>query len=1011
MKEYLLNKLHFLSLFLARFVCIFVSYSYTNKRNIFFMRFINDIIKPSIRIARSSALVILGLLLSLSASAQGWERYYDFEDENGDEEAAAIIQTIDQGYAIVGRTDGAGPLGYEVLIIRLDVDGTVLWKKAFGNDIASTDEFGYDIIETPDQGLVIVGETNLGGPFDGRDVFLLKIDKYGEFLWQKFYGSDGDDRGYGLKNTQDGGFILTGSSNDFVYVVKTDSEGVVEWESTYTDDDDNNGVGNQIIETPGGDFIIAGSMGDNSNSNVFIGRINNLGQELDFYYYGGPENDVAHDIIRISNSDYVVAGKINDNSDFYILKLVDSGASLDLQWAYGHGLGSITEEAKSIIQTKDNNFILAGFSDLGINLQASMLKISGNGEDIIWQKDYGRTGLDAANDIINTFSGGFVFTGFTTEPSSFFPQDVLLVKTDQNGERVFTNHIIGKVAYDDGNCVYDGSENGINNWIVKAVDANDITYYAVTNELGEYDIPLPMGSYTVSVVTPNSFWLPCFSHNLSFPDVNGIIERHFPVNAPDIACTDLEIDVSTTFVKACEQAVYTVSYCNHGTIEAEGIQIGLTLSKNLDYVSSPPFSTFIDSLYVFDVADLDIGECASFEIVVEASCDAILSEAHSIKAYISPDNICQTYDGPEIEVNGYCDGDSVRFEITNTGAEAMNSAVDYIVIEDIVMGLQEQPEIPALTAGETYKFAYNANGATYRLVAKQIEGHPRNSISPSIAIEGCVDGGGTDYSTGFYTQLPEDDRDHFLATDCQENIPSTFDSQKKRGYPKGYGDSFKIASTTDLKYHIKFQNVGTDTAIRVVIRDTISPYLDPQTVRPGASSHDYDFEVYDNGILKFTFNNIMLIDSSTNEAASHGFVKYRITQKPDNPEGSIIKNGAAIFFDYQAPLETDSVCNVVAGDEWTDFIITSDHEIYIPKTEIKVYPNPVSQFATFELESPSIKPPLDFEIFDVAGKLVRSERFYESTFTFNRGHLPAGLYFYQISSKNQLISTGKIITK
>jgi len=200
-----------------------------------------------------------------------------------------------------------------------------------------------------------------------------------------------------------------------------------------------------------------------------------------------------------------------------------------------------------------------------------------------------------------------------------------------------------------------------------------------------------------------------------------------------------------------------------------------------------------------------------------------------------------------------------------------------------------------------------------------------------------------------------------------------------------------VTVSTDLKYHIKFQNVGTDTAIRVVIRDTISTLLDPQTIRPGASSHDYEFEVYDNGILKFTFNNIMLIDSSTNESASHGFVKYRITQKPDNPEGSIIKNGAAIFFDYNAPLGTGDVCNVIGGLEWTDFIITNDHEVYIPKTEIKIYPNPITQFATFELDGPSIQTPLDFEIYDVAGRLVRSERFFETTFTFSRKNLPSGM--------------------
>ena len=973
------------------------------------MRFINDIIKPFISSTRST-LVVLGLLLSLSASAQGWEQYYG---DDGDEEGTAIVQTIDQGYITVGRKS-TNTNGFEIYVIRVDIDGTTLWEKTYGT-VDITDEFGHDIIETPDRGFVIVGETNLGGPFAGRDIYLIKIDQFGNLVWEQFFGTDGDDRGYGVQNTQDGGFVLTGSSNDEIYIVKTDANGDLEWAESGLSPLLVDAVGRDIIQTQGGDYIVVGSTGDNSASDALIVKVNNLGQYLTHETFGGLENDVAYDIIQASDGEYVIAGKKGNSSNFYALKLNDSGINFIPTWISDYGSGDVSEEAKAIIETKDNHFLLAGFSDFqnASLLQASILKLDNNG-DSIWVKHYGRNGLDAANDIIQTASGELVITGFTTAPPAFFPQDVLLIKADKEGDRVFTNHITGNIFYDLNNdCSNVGGEVGIKNWTVKAEGTE--TYYAVTDDLGNYDIPVSVGSYAVSVIRPNEYWQACQSSlNANFPNPYETLERNFAI-FPDIECTDLEVDISTSFVKACEEATYTVNYCNHGTLTAENIKIELVLSKNLSYLSGPPISTLTDSLYVFEVANLDVGACGSFNITVEADCGALLAETHCIKANITPNNIClpvdPQWDGSSLEVNGYCDNDSVRFQIKNVGLQEMSQRIDYIVVEDILIGLYEDSDPPALQSGETFNIAIPANGKTQRLITRQSKGHPGNSISPTIAIEGCVDGGGADYSTGYHTQFPEDDKDHFLATDCQENIPSTFDSQVKRGYPKGYGDSLKIANTTDLKYHIKFQNVGTDTAIRVVIRDTISPLLDPQTVRPGASSHDYDFEVYDNGILKFTFNNIMLIDSSTNESASHGFVKYRITQKPDNPEGSIIKNGAAIFFDYSAPLQTDSVCNIIGGIEWTDFIITSDEEVYIPQTEIKVYPNPVSQFATFKLESTSIQPPLDFEIYDVAGKLVRSERFYDTTFIFNRKNLPSGMYFYQISSKEQLISTGKIIAK
>ena len=97
---------------------------------------------------------------------------------------------------------------------------------------------------------------------------------------------------------------------------------------------------------------------------------------------------------------------------------------------------------------------------------------------------------------------------------------------------------------------------------------------------------------------------------------------------------------------------------------------------------------------------------------------------------------------------------------------------------------------------------------------------------------------------------------------------------------------FKITSQTDLEYHIRFQNVGTDTLGNVVVRDTIPSHLDVTSTRPGAASHPYTFEAYGTGWVKFTFENLELPNNTSNEMLSHGFVKYRISQKPGNPMGT-----------------------------------------------------------------------------------------------------------------------------
>ena len=114
-----------------------------------------------------------------------------------------------------------------------------------------------------------------------------------------------------------------------------------------------------------------------------------------------------------------------------------------------------------------------------------------------------------------------------------------------------------------------------------------------------------------------------------------------------------------------------------------------------------------------------------------------------------------------------------------------------------------------------------------------------------------------------------------------------------------------------MEYLIRFQNTGTDTAFLVVIRDTISPFLDPATVRPGASSHPYTWSLMNNGSLKFTFENIMLPDSNINEAASHGFIKFKIQQQPENLPGTTIHNQAGIYFDYNAPVITNQTTHKI----------------------------------------------------------------------------------------------------
>src|SRR5690606_19417277 len=114
-----------------------------------------------------------------------------------------------------------------------------------------------------------------------------------------------------------------------------------------------------------------------------------------------------------------------------------------------------------------------------------------------------------------------------------------------------------------------------------------------------------------------------------------------------------------------------------------------------------------------------------------------------------------------------------------------------------------------------------------------------------------------------------------------------------------------------FKYLIRFQNTGNDTAFTVVVRDTLDANLDVTTLNLLGYSHPMEFKVSDQGMLTFTFNNILLPDSNINEPASHGYIEYNIQSKKDLDFGTEIKNTAYIYFDFNPPIITNTTLNTI----------------------------------------------------------------------------------------------------
>ncbi|MEL6863561.1 MAG: T9SS type A sorting domain-containing protein [Bacteroidota bacterium] len=565
--------------------------------------------------------------------------------------------------------------------------------------------------------------------------------------------------------------------------------------------------------------------------------------------------------------------------------------------------------------------------------------------------------------------------------------------------------VTGKV-FDDANldCMLDGTEAGLEDWIVLLDGQTD--YSLTTNSLGEYNYFIDTGAYVLSVIPPSPYWENCQdSYNIQVVD-GQTTSQDAPVQKL-INCPYMTVDLSTTFLRRCFNSTYSVNYCNDGTEAATNAFVELTLDPYLTIEdASIPFSTQ-NGIHTFDLGTVAQGDCGSFRVEVYVDCDStVLGQTHCSTAHIFPDSICTgpNYTGPSVEVSGECDEDSgtVNFTIRNVGQGNMTSPADYIVIEDVIM---YTPQTFQLNSGEILStISMVANGSTFRLEADQVPGHPGASM-PSVTIEGCgLNSVGT-ISTGFVNMFPQDESDPFISIDCTDNR-GAFDPNDKAGFPFGVGDEHFIEENVALDYRIRFQNTGTDTAFKVVILDTLSAFLDISTIRAGASSHQYDFELIGENVVRFTFDQIMLPDSNVNEPASHGFVNFRIQQQRDNSIGTEIRNSAAIYFDFNEPIITNETLHTI-GEDFIQ-IQVSTQEVFLPNIRILAAPNPFSESTQLQVDGASFKE-LHLFLYDATGRLVKQVQSQEEYVVLHGEGLTTGLYFYQLEGDGQLLGNGKLM--
>jgi uncharacterized repeat protein (TIGR01451 family) len=237
----------------------------------------------------------------------------------------------------------------------------------------------------------------------------------------------------------------------------------------------------------------------------------------------------------------------------------------------------------------------------------------------------------------------------------------------------------------------------------------------------------------------------------------------------------------------------------------------------------------------------------------------------------------------------------------------------------------------------------------------------------------------------------------------QTTVVGSFDPNFKEVAPKGIGTAGTISRNDSvLDYIIHFQNTGTYYAENIEIIDTLDTHMNLATLLPGGSSHPSTAELSENGVLKFSFKNIHLVWESKNAINSNGFVTYSIKQKPGLAIGTQIKNTAAIFFDYNAPVMTGTTLNTIGYPVGSKEVKKNG--------AVSVYPDPVSTILYVKVSDPG--KPRAINVYDITGRMVATGNVTETTVQkVDVGNLANGVYFLELIRTDGTRATEKFVKK
>ncbi|MFM9986986.1 MAG: T9SS type A sorting domain-containing protein [Flavobacteriales bacterium] len=313
-----------------------------------------------------------------------WIKKYFAEEELA---GAWVKRTPDNGFILVGHEEIVDFIAKDIVLLRLDENGTILWSRRYGS--LSDDKDSAVGVLIADDGFYVAGEIE-SSPSHSNSM-LLKLDTNGEIVWSKEFGWGGDDNIRGLISSSDGGCIAMGFTDSFgvksILLTKWSADGELEWAGTFNNGQDCHGYG--ISATSEG-YMISGATGSTSGLGyTFNGLLIHLNASFEVIWakeYSGPFYDALASTIELESGEYVCLGFAGNEGGFGNAFLMQTNSAGEFEWSRKYADVSYNA-GRGLVELADGYLIVGGenASDGEIFLVRTDLNGASNCNEVVFE--------------------------------------------------------------------------------------------------------------------------------------------------------------------------------------------------------------------------------------------------------------------------------------------------------------------------------------------------------------------------------------------------------------------------------------------------------------------------------------------------------------------------------------------------------------------------------------------------------------------------------------------------